>query len=690
MGGDEQDIEDDVDSGWGGLEDPSPPTRSMNTAALLEQLRVSMQSGGEPRLGRASAAEEPAPPTPRKQVQMPELDVEPEPSTRRADDTELKQLQEQALASSRRPTPLATPVPPSPQAAARTSNRKWASLPPLPGSAKDVDPEAFARPTPQAMPATRISSNPPGAASPVAPRPTPPPPGQNAASSLRISGEALGGKARAQAQRSPTKLNLSVQTIAAELEKAASSVEPSEAGPRGAEPPSAPVTARPAKPDVELSLDDLDLGDFEAPAPRSVRPPVLAASRAAGIGDLDDLDLDVLDAGGEGRDSAPDSLALSTPAPRPLAQAMPAPASPGLQRAPQPAAPRAGAPRPLGGLGLSRPPGGAPAPGDASTQGGAALRASSGLARPSRLPPEAAAKAEPAPKPGGGISLPPLRPIALVHGAGSSAKLEAARPADAASRAALERTAPTRPVMQAVRPTRASDGGALAPRDAVGGADTSPHDRATPLPDVPGPRDSLLEGSPLLQGLHIDVGEAHMSDAEAAEIAALDSIDLSVDIELPDDFSTTGDRVAEPPPERRSQVEILSPEDEALLQPIVMRFEKGDYMGALMRAEGLLEERPDFEAARRYVESATELLQQMYLTRLGSGTTVLRLGLAPDAIQELSLDHRAGFLISLLDGHATIDEIVDISGMPALEVLRLLFEMYEQGVLAVDSIASGS
>jgi hypothetical protein len=222
------------------------------------------------------------------------------------------------------------------------------------------------------------------------------------------------------------------------------------------------------------------------------------------------------------------------------------------------------------------------------------------------------------------------------------------------------------------------------------GAGVSPFDRVTPLPDVPGPRDSLLEDSPLLEGLHIHVGEAHMSDAEAAEIAALDDFDLSVDIELPGDLSSADDRAAEPPPERRSQVEVLSPEDEALLQPIVTRFEKGDYMGALMRAEDLLEQRPDLEAARRYVESSTELLQQMYLTRLGDGSTVLRLGLAPDAIQELTLDHRAGFLISLLDGQATIDEIVDISGMPPLEALRLLFEMYEQGVLAVDSIASGS
>jgi hypothetical protein len=631
--------------------------------------------------------------TPRKQLPIRELDIEPEPSTRRANDTELKQLQEQALASSRRPTPLATPVPPSPQPALRTSNRKWASLPPLPGSARDVDPEAFARPTPQAMPATRISSSPPGAASSIPPRPTPPPPVQNAASSLRISGEAKGGRARAQAQRSPTKLNLSVQTIAAELEKAASSLDdddlgapPVESTQAGSNP--APSTARPAKPDSVLSLDDLDLGDFDVPAPRSRRPPPAADPRPATIGDLDDLDLDALETGAADRESAPDSLALP-PVREPTRAAAAAAAKPAARGAVQPPASPTATPRAPGGLGLSRPPGAALG-GDASTLG-SALRAPTGLVRPSHAPAESTAKPESPAKLGGGISLPPLRPLALGHSVSSSAKVEAASAASATAKLTANRSAPTRPVMHAVRLGAEGDAGSRAAQArAVGERGTAASERETPLPDVPGPRDSLIEGSPLLEGLQIHVGEAHMSEAEAAEIAALDAFDLSVDIDLPDDLSSSDDRPAEPPPERRSQVEILSPEDEARLAPIVMRFEKGDYMGALMRAETLLEEHPDFEAARRYVESSTELLQQMYLTRLGDGSTVLRVGLEPEAIQELSLDHRAGFLISLLDGNATIDELVDMSGMPPLEVLRLLFEMYEQGVLAIDSIASGS
>ena len=135
-------------------------------------------------------------------------------------------------------------------------------------------------------------------------------------------------------------------------------------------------------------------------------------------------------------------------------------------------------------------------------------------------------------------------------------------------------------------------------------------------------------------------------------------------------------------------IEVEEPAEDPELEPIRKRFEKGDYMGALLRAESALEARPDFEAAQRYAESARELLKQLYLEKLGSGEQVLRLAMAPDEIQGLTLDHRSGFLISFIDGTATVDEILDMSGMPQLDALRLLYEMREQGVVAVDSMAS--
>jgi hypothetical protein len=73
----------------------------------------------------------------------------------------------------------------------------------------------------------------------------------------------------------------------------------------------------------------------------------------------------------------------------------------------------------------------------------------------------------------------------------------------------------------------------------------------------------------------------------------------------------------------------------------------------------------------------------MYLARLGSLNKVARVALPSDQIRWLSLDHRAGFLLSLVDGHSSVEEILDISGMPRLDALRILYGLLDQRVIAI-------
>lgn len=114
------------------------------------------------------------------------------------------------------------------------------------------------------------------------------------------------------------------------------------------------------------------------------------------------------------------------------------------------------------------------------------------------------------------------------------------------------------------------------------------------------------------------------------------------------------------------------------------RFEMGDYGGALVLAEGLLEENANDQMARQYADSCTEMLRQMYQARLGDGSCVLRLAISPDQLRSLNLDHRAGFLLSCLDGFSSIDEILDVSGMQTLEALRMLYELVQEGIIRSD------
>jgi len=113
------------------------------------------------------------------------------------------------------------------------------------------------------------------------------------------------------------------------------------------------------------------------------------------------------------------------------------------------------------------------------------------------------------------------------------------------------------------------------------------------------------------------------------------------------------------------------------------RYATGDFSGALIVAEGILEAEPYHDEAQRCRERCTEVLAQMYLARLGSLAQIVQVALSGDEIRWLSLDHRAGFLLSLIDGESSIETLLDISGMPRLEALRILYGLLDQRVIAL-------
>jgi hypothetical protein len=113
------------------------------------------------------------------------------------------------------------------------------------------------------------------------------------------------------------------------------------------------------------------------------------------------------------------------------------------------------------------------------------------------------------------------------------------------------------------------------------------------------------------------------------------------------------------------------------------RFALGDYSGALVVAESLLEENPTHVEAREYAESCRSVLQQMYMARIGSLDRVPIVAVARDQLRWLSIDHRAGFVLSLVDGISSLEMILDVSGMASLDALRILFELVEQRIISL-------
>lgn len=112
------------------------------------------------------------------------------------------------------------------------------------------------------------------------------------------------------------------------------------------------------------------------------------------------------------------------------------------------------------------------------------------------------------------------------------------------------------------------------------------------------------------------------------------------------------------------------------------RFSLGDYTGALEMAELILLEDPGNLEAAECGENCRTVLENMYAARLGSLDRVPLVVVPRTQMKWLSMDHRAGFILSLIDGSSTTEMILDVSGMPKLDALRILHEFVEQKVVA--------
>jgi hypothetical protein len=155
----------------------------------------------------------------------------------------------------------------------------------------------------------------------------------------------------------------------------------------------------------------------------------------------------------------------------------------------------------------------------------------------------------------------------------------------------------------------------------------------------------------------------------------------------PAPVSSRPPRSAPPPlPESASQIPpARAAADDAFAESMLERLAASDYQGALLAADALLEYRPRDQDALDCALMARTELRKLYVARLGSLEAVPHVAMGPDAIFTLkSLDFRAGYLLSRVDGQASIHEIVEGGSLPSLEALGVLSELFLRRVIVLD------
>jgi hypothetical protein len=125
-----------------------------------------------------------------------------------------------------------------------------------------------------------------------------------------------------------------------------------------------------------------------------------------------------------------------------------------------------------------------------------------------------------------------------------------------------------------------------------------------------------------------------------------------------------------------TQRDIQDPEAEML-----ECYERGDYAEAITLADLVLAEAPESLVALECRSKSGTALEAIYAARLGSMSHLPIVVMTPAQLDGLEIDHRAGFLLSLVDGASTLETILDMCGMPRLDALRILRELVQLGVI---------
>jgi hypothetical protein len=76
------------------------------------------------------------------------------------------------------------------------------------------------------------------------------------------------------------------------------------------------------------------------------------------------------------------------------------------------------------------------------------------------------------------------------------------------------------------------------------------------------------------------------------------------------------------------------------------------------------------------------LTEDKLVARIGPLDRVPRLIASPDQRKKLSMDRSVAFLLSQVDGILTLEMLLDVSGMPRIDALRILYALLEQQAIS--------
>jgi len=130
--------------------------------------------------------------------------------------------------------------------------------------------------------------------------------------------------------------------------------------------------------------------------------------------------------------------------------------------------------------------------------------------------------------------------------------------------------------------------------------------------------------------------------------------------------------------------EASGEEDTSLVVDALELFRKGEAQESLELFETLARENPERMEIQGYFELVRSHLFGYYRERIADASRVLKIKITPKEIMRFNLPANAGFLLSMVDGNTSVNEILALSGMDPFDAIRLVSNLLEAGIVEVN------
>ena len=111
--------------------------------------------------------------------------------------------------------------------------------------------------------------------------------------------------------------------------------------------------------------------------------------------------------------------------------------------------------------------------------------------------------------------------------------------------------------------------------------------------------------------------------------------------------------------------------------------ERGADAEALEMLDGSTREAPGHLESQATLELLRASLYQRHRVRTRDGAGVLRVKLGPQEVLRFNLPPNAGFVLSMIDGHTSADELVALASMDPFEALYTIGKLMDAGIVEV-------